>query len=166
MYTKVHVRSISGKYFCENDCLSQKICSNLQKHVIVCVEQTEHEFFMQDGEQDEQEETPSDTEAIEFINSSVNTSNISIGRSGHACILYTGGRCCCSNRMCQTDRQQIFDLFVETFSSLLMVLNIFADENIEPVCLWEKVDAIMTDAAKKTLGIEETVPTTLGSSYL
>lgn len=49
---------------------------------------------------------------------------------------------------------------------LPMALNISADENIEPVCLWEKVDAVMTDAATKNLGIKETVPTTLGSSYL
>ena len=27
---KVHTRSISGNYFCEKDCVSQKICSNLQ----------------------------------------------------------------------------------------------------------------------------------------
>ena len=49
---------------------------------------------------------------------------------------------------------------------LPMALNISADENIEPVCLREKVDAVMTDAATKNLGIKETVPTTLGSSYL
>ena len=41
-----------------------------------------------------------------------------------------------------------------------MVLNVFADENIEPVCLWEKVDAIISDAVTKILGIEETVSTT------
>ena len=79
----------------------------MQKHVIVSVEQSEHDFFMQDGKQDEQEETQSDTEATEFINSSVNTSNISIGRSGHAYIQYTGVRCCCSNRMCQIDQNYI-----------------------------------------------------------
>ena len=79
----------------------------MQKHVIVSVEQSEHDFFMQDGKQDEQEETQSDIEATEFINSSVNTSNISIGRSGHACIQYTGVRCCCSNRMCQIDQNYI-----------------------------------------------------------
>ena len=27
---KVHTGSISGNYFCEKDCVSQKICSNLQ----------------------------------------------------------------------------------------------------------------------------------------
>ena len=79
----------------------------MQKHVIVSVEQSEHDFFMQDGKQDEQEETQSDTEATEFINSSVSTSNISIGRSGHACIQYTGVRCCCSNRMCQIDQNYV-----------------------------------------------------------
>ena len=79
----------------------------MQKHVIVSVEQSEHDFFMQDGKQDEQEETQSDTEATEFINSSVNTSNISIGRSGHACIQYTGVRCSCSNRMCQIDQNYV-----------------------------------------------------------
>ena len=45
---------------------------------------------MQDDEQEEQEETPSDNETIEFLNSSVNTPNISINRSGHARIQYTG----------------------------------------------------------------------------
>ena len=53
-------------------------------------EQSEHDFIMQDDEQEEQEETPSDNEATEFLNSSVNTSNISINRSGHARIQYTG----------------------------------------------------------------------------
>ena len=46
-----------------------------------------------------------------------------------------------------------------------MALNNSAGENIEPVRLWEKVDAIMTDAVTKNLGIEETVSTTLGSSH-
>ena len=63
------------------------------------------------------------------------------------------------------DRQQITDLFVETFSHLSMVLNDSAHENIEPVHLWEKEDAIMMDAVTKNLGIEETVSTTLGSSH-
>ena len=62
------------------------------------------------------------------------------------------------------DRQQITDLFVETFSRLSMPLNVSTDENIEPVRLWEKVDAIMTDALTKNLGIEEAV-STLGSSH-
>ena len=44
-------------------------------------EQSEHDFIMQDDEQEEQEETPSDNEATEFLDSSVNTSNISINRS-------------------------------------------------------------------------------------
>ena len=47
-------------------------------------EQSEHDFIMQDDEQEKQEETPSDNEATEFLNSSFNTSNISINRSGHA----------------------------------------------------------------------------------
>ena len=63
------------------------------------------------------------------------------------------------------DRQQITDLFFETFSCLSMALNVSTDENIEPVRLREKVDAIMTDAVTKNLGIEETVLTTLGSSH-
>ena len=46
-----------------------------------------------------------------------------------------------------------------------MMLNVCTDENIEPICLWEKVDAIMTDAVTKNLGIEETISTTLGSSH-
>ena len=45
---------------------------------------------MQDDEEEEQEETPFDNEATEFLNSSVNTSNISINRSGHIRIPYTG----------------------------------------------------------------------------
>ena len=53
-------------------------------------DQSEHDFIMKDDEQEEQEETPSDNEATEFLNSSVNTSNISVNRSGHARIQYTG----------------------------------------------------------------------------
>ena len=53
-------------------------------------DQSEHDFIMQDDEQEVQEETPSDNEATEFLNSSVNTSNISVNRSGHARIQYTG----------------------------------------------------------------------------
>ena len=44
---------------------------------------------MQDDEQ-EQEETPSDNETTEFLNSSVNTPNISVNRSGHARIQCRG----------------------------------------------------------------------------
>ena len=53
-------------------------------------QQSEHDFIMQDDEQEEQEETPFDNEATEFLNSSINTSNISTNRSGHAHIQYTG----------------------------------------------------------------------------
>ena len=52
--------------------------------------QSEHGFIMQDDEQEEQEETSPDNEATGFLNSSVNRSNISINRSGHSCIQYTG----------------------------------------------------------------------------
>ena len=45
---------------------------------------------MQDDEQEEEEETSPDNEATGFLNSSVNRSNISINRSGHSCIQYTG----------------------------------------------------------------------------
>ena len=38
-----------------------------------------------------------------------------------------------------------------------MALNVSADENIEPVCLWEKMDAIITDVVTKNLEIGETV---------
>ena len=44
---------------------------------------------MQDDEQ-EQKETPSDNETTEFLNSSVNTPNISVNRSGHARIQCRG----------------------------------------------------------------------------
>ena len=63
------------------------------------------------------------------------------------------------------DRQQITDLFVETFSLFSMAFNVSADENIEPVHLWEKMDATMTDAVTKNLVIEGMVSTTLGSSH-
>ena len=63
------------------------------------------------------------------------------------------------------DRQQITYLFVKTFSLLSMVLNVSVNENIEPVHLWEKVDAIVMDAVTKNLGIEEMVSTMLGSSH-
>ena len=46
-----------------------------------------------------------------------------------------------------------------------MVLNVSADEKIEPVRLWEKVDAIVMDAVTKNLGIGEMVSTMLGSSH-
>ena len=55
------------------------------------------------------------------------------------------------------DRQQITNLFLETFFCLPMALNVSADENIEPVCLWEKMDAIITDVVTKNLEIGETV---------
>ena len=63
------------------------------------------------------------------------------------------------------DRQQITDLFVETFFRLAMALSVYSDVNIEPLFLWEKVDAIMTDSVTKNLGTEETISNALGSTH-
>ena len=63
------------------------------------------------------------------------------------------------------DRVQITELFVETFSRLALAVSVLSDETVEPSSLWEKLDAIMTDAVMKNLGIEETIPKALGSIY-
>ena len=59
------------------------------------------------------------------------------------------------------DRVQITNLFAETFSRLTATLKVSHDQTLQPKTLWEKVDAIMTDAVTKNLEIEETIAKTL-----
>ena len=54
---------------------------------------------------------------------------------------------------------------METFFRLAMALSVYSDVNIEPLFLWEKVDAIMTDSVTKNLGTEETISNALGSTH-
>ena len=63
------------------------------------------------------------------------------------------------------DRDQITELFVETFSRLSVALSIIENVVIQPSKLWENIDALMTDAVTKNLGIEETIPASLGSVH-
>lgn len=62
------------------------------------------------------------------------------------------------------DRDQITKLFCETFERLAAAISM-RGVTIEPATLWERVDALMTDAVTKNLGIEETVPGALGSTH-
>lgn len=64
------------------------------------------------------------------------------------------------------DREQITLLFCETFKRLASVCSIRAKETIHPKQLWEKVDALMTDAVTKNLKIEEMIPEALGSTHI
>ena len=64
------------------------------------------------------------------------------------------------------DREQMTLLFCETFKRLAAVCSIKVKEAIEPKILWEKIDAIMTDAVTKNLKIEETIPNALGSTHM
>ena len=66
----------------------EKQQQSIQENKLKEKQQEQYDFIMQDDEQEEQKETPSDNEATEFLNSSVNASNISINRSGHAHIQY------------------------------------------------------------------------------
>ena len=68
----------------------EKQQQSIQENKLKEKQQEQYDFIMQDDEQEEQKETPSDNDATEFLNSSVNASNISINRSGHAHIQYTG----------------------------------------------------------------------------
>ena len=63
------------------------------------------------------------------------------------------------------DREQITDLFVETFHRLALTLNSTAEKEVLPSTLWENVDALMTDAVTKNLGIAQTISKTLQSSH-
>ena len=63
------------------------------------------------------------------------------------------------------DRDQITELFVETFTRLSIAVNVAQNRKTTPLELWKKVDALMTDAAVKNLGIETTISNALGSDH-
>ena len=47
-----------------------------------------------------------------------------------------------------------------------MTLNVtYQNQNIQPSSLWEKIDALMTNAVTKNLSIEDTISTLLKSAY-
>ena len=41
----------------------------------------------------------------------------------------------------------------------------YQNQNIQPLSLWEKIDALMTDTDTKNLSIEDTISTLLKSGY-
>eukprot|EP00111_Clytia_hemisphaerica_P017245 TCONS_00051047-protein len=61
------------------------------------------------------------------------------------------------------DREQITELFLETFRRLAAAISVYKQKEIQAKELWEKVDALMTDSVSKNLGIEDTIPEALGS---
>ena len=63
------------------------------------------------------------------------------------------------------DRDQITRLFVETFERLALSVSVREEKEISAATLWSNVDALMTDAATKNLGIEDTIPEALGSNH-
>ena len=63
------------------------------------------------------------------------------------------------------DREQIINLFIETFNRLADAVSISETKTITPAMLWENVDAIMTDAVTKNLKIEDLIPERLGSTH-
>ena len=64
------------------------------------------------------------------------------------------------------DRDQITRLFCETLERLAVAASIRTKKNIIPKMLWEKIDAIMTDAVTKNLKIEYTIAEALGSTHI
>ena len=60
------------------------------------------------------------------------------------------------------DRQQIVELFVESFKRLSVAI----EEKASAGSLWEKVDAVMTDAASKNLLVEARVSEMLKTAYV
>ena len=63
------------------------------------------------------------------------------------------------------DRDQITLLFTET----LRLLKVAADGKMDQsrvVCLWNKINAIMTDAVTKNFSIESAVADALGSDHI
>ena len=62
--------------------------------------------------------------------------------------------------------EQITNLFLETFGRLKATLKVSHDQTLQPKTLWEKVNAIMTDAVTKNLEIEETIAKALDSSHI
>ena len=66
------------------------------------------------------------------------------------------------------DREQITNLFIETYKQLALILNIIDNHfspPIAPATLWHKTDALMTDAVTKNLKIEDNIATALGTTY-
>ena len=63
------------------------------------------------------------------------------------------------------DREQITTLFVETLTRLACAASTYYNEYVTPATLWEKVDALMTDAVTKNLSIENTIPDAIGSTH-
>ena len=63
------------------------------------------------------------------------------------------------------NRDQIIDLFVESLTRLSVIVSISEGKNITPSSMWEKVDAVMTDAVSKNLEIENNFPQKIGSEH-
>ena len=61
------------------------------------------------------------------------------------------------------DREQIISLIIETLNRLCVAAN---ESNVTAVELWERVDALMTDAVSKNLKIGEGVAAKLGSNHV
>ena len=63
------------------------------------------------------------------------------------------------------DRDQITELFVETFKRLSISANVFENRNTTPAIMWEKVDSLMTDTVTKNLRTKDTISNALGSNH-
>ena len=63
------------------------------------------------------------------------------------------------------DREQITELFCETFRRLAAAVSVLKNVVIVASELWEKIDALMTDAVAKNLGVVSTIPAALESSH-
>ena len=63
------------------------------------------------------------------------------------------------------DRDQITELFVETFKRLSISANVFENRNTTPAIMWEKVDSLMTDTVTKSLRTKDTISNALGSNH-
>ena len=55
------------------------------------------------------------------------------------------------------DHEQITELFVKTFTRLSVALSVVENVVVPPSQLWDNIDALMTDAVSKNLGIEQTI---------
>ena len=63
------------------------------------------------------------------------------------------------------DREQITELFCETFRRLAAAVSVLKNVAIVASELWEKIDALMMDTVTKNLGVERTIPAALESSH-
>ena len=66
------------------------------------------------------------------------------------------------------DREQITNLFIETYKRLSLILNAINNNlssPITPAALWHKTDALMTDAVTKNLDNKDNIATALGTTY-